>query len=181
MDTHNTLQAAMPWAITEARARQINLQLTSFLRTLFHSYAKLLPKDIIIIRKYMEDKAQVLGKRLGGWTFMSRWRPNPYKFESSLASRTTLRDMYVLRFQWSIYGWKDNSISSPTPLVSPQNAIGVNGIVEMMRPPPLTGSGGGRSDLVGGIGRGRHGSGGLPCPDGSRFRAFLFWLTEVAI
>lgn len=48
----------------------------------------------------------------------------------------------------------------------------------MMRPPPLTGSGGGWTDLVGGIGSGHHGSGGLPCPDGHRFRAFFILINR---
>lgn len=55
MDTHNTFQFAMRGVITRERARQINLQVTSFLRTLFHDYYmnKLLPNDIII-RKYLD-------------------------------------------------------------------------------------------------------------------------------
>ena len=61
MDTHNTLQVATRGAITRARAWQINLQLTSFLCTLFHDCVnRLLPNDIIIIRKYLDDK--YLGK-----------------------------------------------------------------------------------------------------------------------
>jgi hypothetical protein len=67
MDTHDTLQVATRGAITREQAWQINLQLTSFLCTLFHDYVnKLLPNDIIIIiRKYLDDK-EVLGKRHGG-------------------------------------------------------------------------------------------------------------------
>jgi len=61
MDTHNTLQVATRGAITRARAWQINLQLTSFLCTLFHDCVnRLLPNDIIIFRKYLDDK--YLGK-----------------------------------------------------------------------------------------------------------------------
>jgi hypothetical protein len=63
MDTHNTLQVATRGAITRERAWQINLQLTSFLCTLFHDYVnRLLPNDIIVITKYLDDK-EVLGKR----------------------------------------------------------------------------------------------------------------------
>ena len=68
MDTHNTLQVATRGAITRARAWQINLQLTSFLCTLFHDCVnRLLPNGIIIIiRKYLDDK-EVIGKRhVGG-------------------------------------------------------------------------------------------------------------------
>ena len=66
MDTRDTPQVAMQGPITRARARQLNLQVSSFLSTsLCDIENRLLPNDVIIPRNHGEDQ-EVIGERQGG-------------------------------------------------------------------------------------------------------------------
>lgn len=65
-DTHNNPPLDIPGSITRARARQLNLQVNSFLSTSFCSFEnRLLPNDLIMIRNHGED-LEVLGEGLRG-------------------------------------------------------------------------------------------------------------------
>jgi hypothetical protein len=66
MDTNNTPQVDIQGPITHARTRQLNLQVTSFLRNYFCAFeSSILPNDLTILRNEGEDQ-QGCGKDLGG-------------------------------------------------------------------------------------------------------------------
>jgi hypothetical protein len=66
MDTNNTPQVDIQGPITRARARQLNLQVISFLRNYSCAFASsMLPNDLIVLRNEGEDQ-QGHGKDLGG-------------------------------------------------------------------------------------------------------------------
>jgi hypothetical protein len=66
MDTNNTPQVDIHGPITHARARQLNLQVISFLRNYSCAFeSSMLPNDLIILRNEGEDH-QGRGKDLGG-------------------------------------------------------------------------------------------------------------------
>jgi hypothetical protein len=66
MDTNNTPQVDIQGPITRARARQLNLQVISFLRNYSCAFeSSMLPNDLIILRNEGEDQ-QGCGKGLGG-------------------------------------------------------------------------------------------------------------------
>jgi hypothetical protein len=75
MDTNNTPQVDIQGPITRARARQLNLQVISFLRNYFCVFENnMLPNDLIVLRNKGEDQ-QGRGKDLGG-VEDQRGRPN---------------------------------------------------------------------------------------------------------
>ena len=66
MDTNNTPQVDIQDPTTRARARQLNLQVSSFLSNYFCEFENsLLPNDLIILRNKGEDQ-QGCGEGLGG-------------------------------------------------------------------------------------------------------------------
>jgi hypothetical protein len=66
MDTNNTPQVDIQGSITRARARQLNLQVISFLRNYSCAFeSSVLPNDLIVLRNEGEDQ-QGCGKDLGG-------------------------------------------------------------------------------------------------------------------
>jgi hypothetical protein len=66
MDTNNTPQVDIQGPITRARARQLNLQVISFLRNYSCAFeSSMLPNDLVILKNEGEDQ-QVCGKYLGG-------------------------------------------------------------------------------------------------------------------
>ena len=66
MDTNNNPQVDIQGLITRARARLLNLQVSSFLSNYFCNFENsLLPNDLIVIRNKREDQ-QGLGEGLGG-------------------------------------------------------------------------------------------------------------------
>ena len=66
MDTNNTPQVDVQGPITRARARQLNLQVSSFLSTYSCEFENsLLPNNLIILRNKGEDQ-QERGEGLGG-------------------------------------------------------------------------------------------------------------------
>jgi hypothetical protein len=66
MDTKNTPQVDIQGPITRARARQLNLQVISFLRNYSCAFeSSILPNDLIVLRNEGEDQ-QGHGKDLGG-------------------------------------------------------------------------------------------------------------------
>jgi hypothetical protein len=88
MDTNNTPQADIQGPITRARARQLNLQVISFLRNYSYAFeSSMLPNDLIVLRNEGEDQ-QGLGERpwrRGGpaWTSGSRWKTKPVRLRFS--------------------------------------------------------------------------------------------------
>jgi len=65
-DTNNTSQDDIQGPITRARARQLNLQVSSFLSNVYcESENKLLSNDLIVLRNKVEDQ-QGRGEGLGG-------------------------------------------------------------------------------------------------------------------
>ena len=66
MDTNNTPQVDIQGSITRAGARQLNLQVSSFLSNYFCDFENSLrPNDLIVLRNKGEDQ-QGRGKDLGG-------------------------------------------------------------------------------------------------------------------
>ena len=66
MDTNDTTQDDIQGPITRARARQLNLQVSSFLSNVyFESENRLLPNDLIVLSNKGEDQ-QGHGEGLGG-------------------------------------------------------------------------------------------------------------------
>jgi hypothetical protein len=66
MDTNNTPQVDIQGPINHARARQLNLQVISFLRNYSCAFeSSMLPNDLIVLRNKGEDQ-QGRGKDLGG-------------------------------------------------------------------------------------------------------------------
>ena len=66
MDTNNTPQVDVQGPITRARARLLNLQVSSFLSNYSCDFENsLLPNDLIILRNKGEDQ-QARGEGLGG-------------------------------------------------------------------------------------------------------------------
>jgi hypothetical protein len=66
MDTNNTPQVDIQGPITRARARQLNLQVISFLCNYSCAFeSSVLPNDLIVHRNEGEDQ-QGHGKNLGG-------------------------------------------------------------------------------------------------------------------
>jgi hypothetical protein len=66
MDTNNTPQVDIQGPITRARARQLNLQVISFLRNYSCAFeSSMLPNDLIVLRNQGEDQ-QGHGKDVGG-------------------------------------------------------------------------------------------------------------------
>jgi hypothetical protein len=56
MDTNNTPQVDIQGPITRARARQLNLQVISFLRNYSCALeSSMLPNDLIVLRNHGED------------------------------------------------------------------------------------------------------------------------------
>jgi hypothetical protein len=56
MDTNNTPQVDIQGPITHARARQLNLQVISFLRNYSCALeSSMLPNDLIVLRNHGED------------------------------------------------------------------------------------------------------------------------------
>jgi hypothetical protein len=56
MDTNNTPQVNIQGPITRARARQLNLQVISFLRNYSCAFeSSMLPNDLIVLRNQGED------------------------------------------------------------------------------------------------------------------------------
>ena len=65
-DTNDTPQDDIQGPITRARARQLNLQVSSFLSNVYcESENRLLPNDLIVLRNKGEDQ-QGCGEGLGG-------------------------------------------------------------------------------------------------------------------
>ena len=66
MDTNNTPQVDIQGQITRARARQLNLQVSSFLSNYSREFENsLLPNGLIVLRNKGEDQ-QGRGEGLGG-------------------------------------------------------------------------------------------------------------------
>jgi hypothetical protein len=56
MDTNNTPQVDIQGPITRARARQLNLQVISFLRNYSYAFeSSMLPNDLIVLKNERED------------------------------------------------------------------------------------------------------------------------------
>jgi hypothetical protein len=79
MDTHNTPQVDSP--ITRARARQLNLQVISFLSNYSCAFeSSMLPNDLIVLRNEGEDQLGRLDQDGG---------PNRFEFISVSDSRNS--------------------------------------------------------------------------------------------
>jgi hypothetical protein len=66
LDAHNTSPLDIQGPITRARARQLNLEVSSFLSTSTYNFEnRLLPNDYIVIRNQGEDQ-EMHGEGLGG-------------------------------------------------------------------------------------------------------------------
>jgi hypothetical protein len=95
LHTHNDPLLDIQGPITRARARQLNLEVSSFLsNSLYDSENRLVPNDYIMLR-YEGEVQETHGGGLGGMEDQ-RGRPNKdggpnqIKFESTSESRTSL-------------------------------------------------------------------------------------------
>ena len=95
MDTNNTPQVDVQGPITRARARLLNLQVSSLLSNYSCDFENsLLPNDLIVLRNKGEDQ-QGRGEGLGGVEDQRRrpeqdGGPNRFDFDSVLDSRNSL-------------------------------------------------------------------------------------------
>ena len=88
MDTNNIPQVDVQGPITRARARLLNLQVSSFLSNYSCDFENsLLPNDLIVLRNKGEDQQGLGGRpwRRGGLarTSGTRWRPKPIRLRFS--------------------------------------------------------------------------------------------------
>jgi hypothetical protein len=97
LDIHNNPPMSIQGAITRARARQLNLEVSSFLSTsLFGFKNRLLPYDYVMIRNQGEDQ-KILKEELGGvvdqqWSPSRGGAPNQVDFWAVSESRSSLRE-----------------------------------------------------------------------------------------
>jgi hypothetical protein len=105
MDTNNTPQVDVQGPITRARARQLNLQVSSFLSTYSCEFEnRLLSNDLIILSNKGEDLEKALGRGGSARTWRRPWGvedqqghldqgggPNRFDFVSVSDSRNSLR------------------------------------------------------------------------------------------
>jgi hypothetical protein len=136
MDTNNTSQVDIQGPITHARARQLNLQVISFLRNYSCAFeSSMLPNDLIVLRNEGEDQ-QGRGKDLGG-VEDQRGRPDQdgspnrstsfqFRTPGTACTKTDAHVAYGVRFGCSLYRWKDNFKKLPMELVSAPNSSGVD-------------------------------------------------------
>ena len=95
MDARSIPSLDIQGPITRARARQLNLEVSSFLRTLTYAFEnRLLPNDYIIIRNQGEDQ-EMHGEGLGGMEVQQRRAnqvgdPIQVDHESNSESRSSL-------------------------------------------------------------------------------------------
>jgi hypothetical protein len=95
LDAHNTSSLDIQGPITRARARQLNLEVSSFLRTSTYDFEnRLLPSDYIVLRNQGEDQ-EMHGEGLGGVEVQQRSAsqvgdPIQLDFESTSESRSSL-------------------------------------------------------------------------------------------
>ena len=93
-DTQNNPPLDIQGPITRARARQLNLQVSSFLSTSLCDYKnRLLPNDYIVIRNHGEDQ-RIVGEGLQGREDQQRRASqdkgsNQFDFESTSESRSS--------------------------------------------------------------------------------------------
>jgi hypothetical protein len=93
MDTHNTPQVDSP--ITRARARQLNLQVISFLSNYSCAFeSSMLPNDLIVLRNEEEDQHRCMKVLGGGEDQLGRLDqdggPNQFELISVSDSRNSL-------------------------------------------------------------------------------------------
>jgi hypothetical protein len=75
MDTNNTPQVDIQGPITHARARQLNLQVISFLRNYSCAFeSRMLPNDLIVLRNQGEDHGGQTEHQEGAGELMRRGR-----------------------------------------------------------------------------------------------------------
>jgi len=113
--------------ITRARARQLNLQVSSFLsKSLYDFENKLLPNNYIVLQNHGEDQGMHKGWLRGVENQQGRPSQEEAQTESILSlfrnrgparSKTDAQDAPGLHFRCSTYGWKDNFIKKPMALV----------------------------------------------------------------
>ena len=119
--------------ITRARARQLNLEVSSLLSVPFNRFEnRLLPIVYNVIRNQGEDK-ETYGGRLGGvggsqGSAKHRGGPlqldfGPTRSPGTVWSKTDTQAAYGLGFGRSTYGWKGNFIEFPMEPVPGPNSL----------------------------------------------------------
>jgi hypothetical protein len=114
MDTNNTPQVDIQDPITHARARQLNLQVISFLRNYSCAFkSSMLPNDLIVLRNEGEDQ-QGRGKGLGAWRTSENVRikmeaqtgSTSFQFRTpgTARTKTDAQVAYRVGFGCSLYG-----------------------------------------------------------------------------
>ena len=137
MDTNNTPLVDDQGPITRSRARQLKLQVSSFLCTYSCAFENnVLPNELIILRNEGKDQ-QEYGEGLGGVEGQQGRSdqgggPNhstSFQFRTLGAARrkTDAQATYGVGFGRSIYGWNENFIRFPMAQVSHQNSTRVDG------------------------------------------------------
>jgi hypothetical protein len=137
MDTNNTTQVDIQGPITRARARQLNLQVISFLRNYSCAFtSSMLPNDLIVLSNEGEDH-QGRGKGLGARRTSENIRikmkaqtgSTSFQFRTpgTARTKTDAQVAYGVIFGCSLYGWKDNFKKLQMEPVSGPNSSGVDG------------------------------------------------------
>jgi hypothetical protein len=112
---------------TRARARQLNLQVRSYLVNCTLELT-LCAMDVLMIRNLEEDhqglrKGQDIKEEKIGQSQQEKAKSDstssPPRSPGPVCTKTNAQDESKLRLGWALYGWKDNKIRFPTQLEPP--------------------------------------------------------------
>jgi hypothetical protein len=137
LDIQNNPPMSIQGPITRAHARQLNLEVSSFLSTsLFGFVNRLLPYDYVMIMNQGENQ-EILKEGLGGMVDQQEspsrgGGPNqvdfePFRSPGAVCTKTGLTDAYRLGFGCSLHIRKLKKTMVPMALVSGPNSSGVIG------------------------------------------------------
>jgi hypothetical protein len=118
LDSHNNPPLSIQGPITKACARQLNLEVSSFISTcLFDFENRLLIYDYVYDYRNQEEDKNILKEGLGGVKGVQVEVEAQFKSTSSLSrslgavfTKTDTEVAYKISFGRSLYGWKGNFI-----------------------------------------------------------------------
>jgi hypothetical protein len=115
LDAQNISPLDIQGPITRARARQLNLEVSSFLSTSTYDFQnRLLPNDYIVIRA-KERTRRCMEKGLEAWRYSKgvqakletqfKSTSTPPRSPGAVCFKLDAQVIYRVRFERSIYGW----------------------------------------------------------------------------